>query len=269
MGKVLTKTATLREHVHALGNPQSEVILQRRCLDVAKAGYILRCNGDLVSDSLLERFDAGLRSGLEESLFGQMTDEGWLHATLGVDAGGLGMREASVIALLAFIASRTASRPLVAEMADHMSKAGICDVALVMNMFDERTKTAVDRWCLTLPPEVTEQVRRSVETAAHAASARWNSWCAGEEPAPDEIEEPRRPVGSRRPGAGVVPDLRTEDREHPAAPQGGGSMKLQRDLVRVTDAVVACGLVQRARASGAWDDEQRIFDLSDSKCSHE
>ena len=179
------------------------------------------------------------------------------------------MREASVIALLAFIASRTASRPLVAEMADHMSKAGICDAALVMNMFDERTKTVLDRWCLTLPPDVSEQVRRIIETAASAASSRWNSWCAGEEPAPDEIEEPRRPVGMRRPGAGVVPDLGTEDPEHPAAPQGGGSMELQRDLVRVTDAAVACGLFQRAGTSGAWGDEQRLFDLSDSKCSHE
>ena len=59
------------------------------------------------------------------------------------------MGEASVIAPLAFITSRTALRLLVAEMVDHISKAGICDV----------------------PPEVIEQARRSVETAARVASA--------------------------------------------------------------------------------------------------
>ena len=77
------------------------------------------------------------------------------------------MTEALVIALLASIASRTASRPLVAEIADHMTKAGIYDVALVMNTFDERTKTAVDQWCLTLQPDVSGQ---SIEKAARA-------WC--------------------------------------------------------------------------------------------
>ena len=39
--------------------------------------------------------------------------------------------------------------------------------------------------------------------------------------------------------------------------------------MRVTDAALACGLVERARASGAWDTEQRLFELSDTKCSHE
>lgn len=108
MEKLIAKTARLRERVHELENPQCEIILQRRCLDVQKVSYILRCNDDLVSEPLLQRFDTGLRSGIENTLFGGVTDEAWLQATLGVDAGGLGMREATNVALPAFLASRTA-----------------------------------------------------------------------------------------------------------------------------------------------------------------
>ena len=67
----------------------------------------------------------------------------------------------------------------------------------------------------------------------------------------------------------MVPDFGTEDPEHPAAPRGSGGLKLQHDLTRVTDAALAYGLVQQARAAGAWDTEQRLFDLSDAKSSHE
>ena len=49
----------------------------------------------------------------------------WVQATLGVDAGGLGLRDASLVALPAFIASRTASRPLFVAMAQHMESAGL------------------------------------------------------------------------------------------------------------------------------------------------
>ena len=179
------------------------------------------------------------------------------------------MRETTNVALLAFLASRTASRPLVAEMAGHIERAGICDASLVMGACDERSTAALEAWCSTLPQGVSDHVRRTISGAAQTAAARWESWCVGEEPATDEIEEASPAIGSRRPGAAVVPDLGSEDPEHPAASRGSGIMKLQRDLVRVTDAALAYGLVQQARASGAWNTEQRLFDLSDTKCSHE
>ena len=154
----MSNVSTLRERVHALESPQCEVVLQRRCLDVSKASYTLRCNGDLVPTSLLQRFDAGLRSGTEETLYRQLTDEGWLQATLGVDAGGLGLRDATSIVLPAFLASRTTARPLVAEMAEHLHQAGICEALLFMEEYDLRTSSALDRWCATLPQEVSAQV---------------------------------------------------------------------------------------------------------------
>ena len=51
--RVISKTASLREQVHSLAHPQCEIVLQRKCLDVSKVNYILRCNGDLVPDNML------------------------------------------------------------------------------------------------------------------------------------------------------------------------------------------------------------------------
>ena len=57
-------------------------------MDVSKAAYILRCNGDRVSEAALHSFDDGVRAGVEETLAGGISDESWVQATLGVDAAG-------------------------------------------------------------------------------------------------------------------------------------------------------------------------------------
>ena len=102
--------------MRGLNHPPYELILHRRCLDVSKASYILRCNGDKVSDELLEEFDRDSRNNVEETLSGRLPEESWIQAVLGIDAGGLGLKEAKAIALPAFIASRVASRPLLTAM---------------------------------------------------------------------------------------------------------------------------------------------------------
>ena len=45
---VTAKTEIARQAVRSLNNAPCELTLQRRCLDVGKASYILRCNGDCV-----------------------------------------------------------------------------------------------------------------------------------------------------------------------------------------------------------------------------
>ncbi len=73
---------------------------------VSKASCILRCNGDIVSAELLQRFDDSAMQGVEETLGGAISDDSWTQATPGVDAAGLGLKEASVVARTAFLASR-------------------------------------------------------------------------------------------------------------------------------------------------------------------
>ena len=99
------EVAKTRESTALLENSQCELVLQRRCFDVSKVTYILWCNGDRVDDSALQAYDDALRNGTEDALHGSLSDESWIQATLGADAGVLGMKEASVIALPAFISS--------------------------------------------------------------------------------------------------------------------------------------------------------------------
>ena len=252
-----------------LESSQCEFVLQRRCFDVNKVNYFLRCNGDRVRDSALNEFDSGLRGGTEGAIHGRISDESWIQATLGVDASGLGMREASVIALPAFIASRVTSRPLVEEMCRHMEEEGIATVAQCMAAYDVRTRTAGERWGNTLPAAVHDQTRRLIEAAAAAGNRRWRSWCEGVDAEEEEDQAPPRARGSRRPGNAVVPDAGAEDEEHPAAQRGSGAPKLQSDLLRITDACVAQGLLSRAIASGDTDRVNLLRELSCTDCNHE
>ncbi len=131
--------------VQELNAPPVELALQRCCLGGSKAGYLLRCNGDRVSDSMLRKFDAGMAAGLESALWEPLPDDSWIQASLAVDAGGLGMRSTQSVALPAFTASHITARPLVAEMAQHTEEAGLCPSALCMRVYDERTQAALAR----------------------------------------------------------------------------------------------------------------------------
>ena len=73
-----------------------------------------------------------------------MTCEAWLQTTLGIGAGGLGLREAAEIALSTFVASRVASTLLVAEMAAASRLRGLALPALPQ-AYDFRLLQALDR----------------------------------------------------------------------------------------------------------------------------
>ncbi len=99
-----------------------------------------------------------------------MPDDSWLQASLAIDAGGLGMRETQAIALPAFIASRVAARPLVAEMAQHTEEAGLCPAVLCMRTYDARTTAACVRWALDLLAAVHGEGRQLLDDAAELAA---------------------------------------------------------------------------------------------------
>ncbi len=269
--RVTAKVEGVRSAVRELNHPPCELTLHRRCLDVSKAAYLLRCNGDRVQEAALDAFDTATRGGIEEVLAGTVSDEAWVQATLGVDAGGLGMRDASLVALPAFIASRVTSRPLVAEMASHLEEAGLCAAAVCMQAYDHRSQQALHRWLAALPAPVQQDAQSHMADAAAAAAHRWQSWCAGEAEQPEDpdLEFGPRARGSRRPGAGLVPDAGTEDPEHPASPASAGALRLQRQLVRLVDACAARGLLDRARRAGDWERELLLAELVSPNVSHE
>ncbi|CAK0846886.1 unnamed protein product [Prorocentrum cordatum] len=238
------KVVAQRVAIGGLEQSQCELVLHRRCLDVSKVGYILRCNGDLVNDESLAAFDASLRRGTKDALHGKLLDEGWIQATLSVGAGGLGFREAPESALPAFIASRVASRPLVAAMRVHVEEEVLGSAARCMREYDRRAHAAAQRWRGALPAGVHDAVRAHLEEAAALAERRW------------------------RPGAAAVAEAGAEDPEHPAAPRGRGALRLQRDLTRVADRTLSTGL-SRARASGDADAVHRLQELCHPNQCHD
>ena len=159
-----------------------------------------------------------MASGIGSALWDTLPDDSWAQATLAVDAGGLGMREAGAIALPAFLASRVVSRPLVAEMAQHTEDAGLCSSALSLQAYDARTAAAWGEWLCTLPAAVHDEARKLMEDAAEVASTRWRRLCAGDE----ETTVPADGPGpAAAPAAGnLVSAVGTEDVEHPGPPQG-------------------------------------------------
>ena len=263
------KVVKQREGIANLDNAQCELVLQRRCFDVSKVSYILRLNGDRADLQALEEFYSALRGATEDALRGRLRDEGWVQATLGVDAGGLGLREASAVALAAFVASRTASRPLVMEMCRHMSDEELVDIDTCMAAYDERTGNAISKLLAEMPEGTRDGVVVLIEAAESSAQRRWLSWCSGEEQEPEERDDaPSVPV-SQRPGTSGVAEVGSEDPEHPAASRLGGAPKLQRNLMRISDACAAQGLIARAQQCHDHDTLWRLRELSSPLCSHE
>ena len=129
-----------------------------------------------------------------------------------MDASGVGMKEASVVTLPAFIASRIASRPLVEEMCRHTEDAGIGTVQRCMVAYDQRTTAAANRWAATFPTGVHGQARLLIGAASASAAMRWRGCCEGDEGEPEEREAPQRAQGSRSPAALLcqMKALRTE-----------------------------------------------------------
>eukprot|EP00973_Karenia_brevis_P042865 5934355-Karenia_brevis.AAC.1 len=81
------------------------------------------------------------------------------RATLTVQASGLGLREASAVALPAFLASRIASRPAALRMATHAHDAGLLCIDDFVVRYDERTGAAMTALMADLPPDMHEILR--------------------------------------------------------------------------------------------------------------
>ena len=138
-----TKARATRSAILKIDHAPTEIVLTRLCGDVAKVQYNLRLNGDVMDTDLLTQHDTSLRETLTSTLGGDLTDNAWAQATMGVKQGGLGFREARTVALPAFIASRIASRPHVIEMAQHMEPFQHGATDSIRQAYDRRTDKAL------------------------------------------------------------------------------------------------------------------------------
>ncbi len=268
LASITKKVCSARDAIQELNAPAAELTLQRCCLNVSKAAYLLRCNGDRIKDSELSKFDVAMASGLESALWGPLPDDSWLQATMSVDAGGLGMREAALVALPAFVASRTVARPLVAEMAAHCAEAGLCAIHVIMDAYDRRSDAASARWLETLPEDVHHEIRTLLADAAEQAVVRWQRCCDGTE-ATEQLLDSRAATNSTdEPGSAVVGDVGTQDPEWPGN-LGSTIFHLQQLLTRFADRCVAQGLLNKFAQEQRWDDKDRMQDLVAEDANHE
>eukprot|EP00973_Karenia_brevis_P066193 9200366-Karenia_brevis.AAC.1 len=234
---VLRKIQDKRSALLKVDHAATELVLTRLCADVSTFVYHMRINGDRIPEDTLRKHDASLRASLDVIIGGGVTDEAWEQATLGVASSGLGLREAASVALPAFVASRIASRPHVAAMAQHLQIAELSTVADVMRVYDERTTQALVRLVGMLDPGTAGQLVDDLDQCADSAAERWAALfdsSATDDGGPDLIGATRRP---RRPGAGVslLPDDEDEDDDHPDASSGSTSLHIQKLVMRYID----------------------------------
>ena len=254
MTEITEKVDRTRLLVEKMNCPPAELTLQMTWLNLSKATYLMRCNGDRISQERLTSFDRGMASGVESALWGPLPADSWIQATVSVDAGGIGLRQASTTNLAASIASRTASQPLVEEMAKHTEEAGICSADTLMKVFSDRTQVAVDSFLGTLPEAVRSDVVDAIADAHAAAYKRCQSWCAGAESGGEPFEDGNAAAEVRQPGAGIIGEVGSGDVEFPGNANFGSALHLQQKLTRARDRCEVQGLVNRWRSLDSRDD---------------
>ena len=115
----LERVKTSLGHLRDMADAQLEMTLLRSCLALPKVSFVLRaCPPSHIHHST-NLFDATIRHTLEDIVGGPVSDWSWLKAGLPSSLGGLNLRSASLHAPAAFIASTSASQPLVEQILGH------------------------------------------------------------------------------------------------------------------------------------------------------
>ena len=102
-----------------MGDSQLETTLLRSCLALPKVSYILRACPPSHTCRTSVDFDRAIRETLESIVGGPISDWSWLKASLPSCRGGLSLRSASLHAPADFLASSSASKPLVEQILGH------------------------------------------------------------------------------------------------------------------------------------------------------
>ena len=142
--KRASRAVELMSHLPSLRDPQSELLLLRSCMGVAKMLFGLRTCQPMYIGEAVSIFDNGLRRAIEAIVvcggpfFG---DFQWRLASLPTRFGGLGLCSAEDVSTYAFVASRAQSWSLQ----DHILQGCVIDGV------DSDYGYAMDRLRMSLP----------------------------------------------------------------------------------------------------------------------
>ena len=94
LAKVVHEVLNSQSHLPDLDNPQVELHLLRSCLGSCKLNSFLRTVPQSLSSEQFVHFDKGLRRSLGVITQSSISDSAWHQATLPLQVGGLGLKEA-------------------------------------------------------------------------------------------------------------------------------------------------------------------------------
>ena len=211
-----------------------------------------------MGEDSLHSHDAALDDFVSRALGGDLHQSALAQAACGVSQGGLGFRHARGLALPAFVSSCTEARPFVEHLFSSMAAAGVI-VPGAMALFDQHTDAAWQPFVATLSPDRAARAGSLREHACLAATQRFEAVVRGERDSPRGA-----PVGAGQSGALVVPELGSDDPEHPAF-ANVTHPRLQRQLATLVDEQHAEeGVLARHAA-----DSRRLHDLAHETASAE
>ena len=118
LAKVVDKVLNSQSHLQDLNNPQVQLHLLRSCLGSCKLNSLLRTVPPSLGSDQFVRFDKGLRRSLGVITHSSISDSAWHQATLPLQVGGLGLKEAVPNSSAVFLGSCNFSRNLVSFFLD-------------------------------------------------------------------------------------------------------------------------------------------------------
>ena len=154
----VAKLGSLHQSIGQLNAPQTELALGRVSGGVARVVHLLRTNGNILPSDVVSEQDQCQADFLSHILAGELSNYALRQATAGVQQGGLGMRTASQLRSLAFVASRNGVRPFVANIFGAMAEAGV-RIRGCLGLYDQQTAAALDDFTADLDPARADSAR--------------------------------------------------------------------------------------------------------------
>ena len=231
-----------------------ELTLARNCADVCRLVHQLRARGPDVPVAALQAADATLNTMLGDIVGSPVPAHCMQQASLGVKAGGLGLRRATSPAIPAYVAARTDARPIVETLMETMPAEWDAS-ASILDEYDARTASAVGRLRLELAPAAADCLDQVLAEGTQLATERYSSLTRMRG---DAAGSPAAVVG--HPLVDLAP---TE-----AVLGLGSDAGLQAKLCGLMDMRPTAELLQHFRDTHDWEGLRRFEELRHTDCDH-
>ena len=246
--------------LETLMDPVAELALGRVCANVGRVTHLLRTAGRDLSEETCAVFDTAQADFLDRTLAGDVGETAQRQAALGVRSGGLGLRRATDLRLIAATASKVEARPFVMHLLSDMEDRGF-GMPRCAQRFDDGLQDCITNLVNSLPAAIAETARAAIARARNRAQLRFDAMKEGRRP----TEAVGPPVGPQHAGMHLLPAFGIEDAEHPVAE----SARLQHALSKIIDKAAASALADEAHGEGRIGDASRLRDLADPTVNHE